>query len=269
MMNDPRLCANCRSEVSGKYCSHCGQDCRKKLPDLVTFLRESFSDYFDVDSRILRSLRELFFSPGTMTANYLDGKRQRYLPPFNLFFAVSLTFLFTLSHTPGLLIHIDWYGVSITTLPVRDVQFTSGEYLPKFLRSIVAALGEKATTTRDFRIFEHVGGAILCLVPLFSFLLKFFYPSRRIIEHLVFSLHLYSGCLVILFPGIIPISSVRFHDAFNFLLNGVVLWFLYRMLRKVYTGSSLRTLGFLIVFVGFHIFGMIMITVVIARTFLI
>lgn len=85
-----RLCPNCGAPVHGPYCYACGQSEK----GMVRNLSEVFSDLsdivFNVDSRIFRSLFDLYFRPGYLTTEYIAGRRARYVTPLRLFFVMSV-----------------------------------------------------------------------------------------------------------------------------------------------------------------------------------
>lgn len=104
MAEDKYACLNCGATLpkGAGWCPWCGQ---KVLRTLVPTFRELLSDsietFFNIDSRIWRTVGALF-RPGALTLAWLQGKRARYYPPFRIFFVVALAYfaLDTLIHTP-------------------------------------------------------------------------------------------------------------------------------------------------------------------------
>lgn len=80
-----RECQNCETPlpVNARYCPRCGQRNRAGIPTLGEFLADGFRDFFNVDSRFWRTVRDLFV-PGKMTLAWFRGQRQRYLPPLRV-----------------------------------------------------------------------------------------------------------------------------------------------------------------------------------------
>ncbi|HEX8904559.1 MAG TPA: DUF3667 domain-containing protein [Longimicrobiaceae bacterium] len=93
---DVAACPSCGAAMQGDYCPKCGE---RRLEEehfsFRHFVREAGEEVFDLDSRALRSLRLLLFSPGTLTLEHLGGRRRRYLGPMRLFLAVFALVLFT------------------------------------------------------------------------------------------------------------------------------------------------------------------------------
>jgi len=87
-------CGNCASPLYGGYCYRCGQPEK----GMIRSLREVGSDLadiiFNVDSRIFRSIFDLYFRPGFLTTEYCAGRRVRYVTPFRLFFVLCVLSIF-------------------------------------------------------------------------------------------------------------------------------------------------------------------------------
>ncbi len=90
-------CANCGAERSGPFCSRCGQndrDYQRALPPLVSeLLREAF----ELDSRLVRTLRLLLFRPGELALEFSRNRRASYVSPIRLYLFISILFFFLLS----------------------------------------------------------------------------------------------------------------------------------------------------------------------------
>lgn len=98
-MNARAECKNCGAELSGAYCSACGQTADTNVPSLWGLLVDAFCDLYDFDSRVWRSLGLLAFKPGALTREFLAGRRARYVPPFRLYLTLSVVF-FVLASLP-------------------------------------------------------------------------------------------------------------------------------------------------------------------------
>ena len=91
-----RTCANCGSSATGQYCATCGQ--QQSYPmTMFAFLRRSLAEVVDLDGRMLRTIRD-YVPPGTVTKQYLAGKRRRYIRPVRLYLAMSFVFFILLAY---------------------------------------------------------------------------------------------------------------------------------------------------------------------------
>jgi hypothetical protein len=91
-------CQNCGAKLVGDYCHECGQHGHVHR-SVLHVIEEVFHGITHFDSRTWRSLPMLAFRPGTLTRDYVMGKRARYVPPFAMFlfsiFAMFLVFAFS------------------------------------------------------------------------------------------------------------------------------------------------------------------------------
>jgi len=88
----PPRCLNCGRVLHGQYCGICGQRSGSRLISLWGLVTEGLGDLLDMDSRLWRTLRALLLRPGYLTAEYLEGRRARFMPPFRMYLAFSLLF---------------------------------------------------------------------------------------------------------------------------------------------------------------------------------
>jgi hypothetical protein len=71
------------------------------------FVRTVADDQFGVDSKLPRTLGALFFKPGLLTREFMDGRIARYIPPFRLYLLSSVLFFVLLSFVS---VRQDWGG---------------------------------------------------------------------------------------------------------------------------------------------------------------
>jgi hypothetical protein len=86
----PPMCANCGAPQLGPFCYACGQTAKGPVRYLPEVLEDLADLAFNVDSRIFRSLWDLYLRPGYMTVQYFAGHRARYVSPFRLFFFLCI-----------------------------------------------------------------------------------------------------------------------------------------------------------------------------------
>lgn len=95
-----RTCYNCGHVYTGRVCPQCGQAGTWKRYTWWQAFR-NFLDIWGLGNRpMFRTLKELFWRPGYMIRDYLDGHRQFYFPPFKLL-AVSVALLIFTSWLTG------------------------------------------------------------------------------------------------------------------------------------------------------------------------
>lgn len=89
-----KTCLNCKHVVENKFCPNCGQkneDTRKTFHHLFIHFFEDLTHY---ENAFWKTIRDLLVKPGSLTCEYLSGKRLTYLAPVKLYIFISfVTFL--------------------------------------------------------------------------------------------------------------------------------------------------------------------------------
>ncbi|MGE0532522.1 MAG: DUF3667 domain-containing protein [Hyphomonadaceae bacterium] len=85
-------CANCGAAITGRFCSNCGQHAHPKRK-LTGVIGEFLYGLWNFDTKAWRTFPMLILRPGTLTRNYVYGKRARYLAPLTMFL-FSIFFMF-------------------------------------------------------------------------------------------------------------------------------------------------------------------------------
>jgi len=103
-------CLNCKQPISNKdnFCSNCGQ-VNDILPlSIKQFISEFFAGFFSFDSRFFKTFIPLLFKPGKVSQDYIEGKRRRYVNPFQLYLHVTILFFLI----TGIFSAIDEYKIT-------------------------------------------------------------------------------------------------------------------------------------------------------------
>jgi hypothetical protein len=90
-------CLNCGDGTYGEYCPACGQRKTEILVSVRTMVAEVLEDEFILNRRLPRTLFNLFFRPGFLTLEHVNGRVVRYIPPFKLYLVSSVVFFLLLS----------------------------------------------------------------------------------------------------------------------------------------------------------------------------
>ncbi|TAM97673.1 MAG: DUF3667 domain-containing protein [Chitinophagaceae bacterium] len=91
-LRNENICLNCGAEVSGRFCSECGQENREPRESFGELLYHFFSDFTHFDSKFFTTIKDLVIHPGFLTTQYLEGKRMRYLHPIRMYIFISFLF---------------------------------------------------------------------------------------------------------------------------------------------------------------------------------
>lgn len=176
-------CPNCGAVLLGSHCHECGQ---KKIHQselaVKRFLGRVFSDFVDLESnKIVKTLSALILRPGSLTVEYLAGRRGNYISPVKLYLTFSaIYFVFAwsvLSEVRG--------GSDQRTArhPVTIAMARQRGMDPAVLADKIFQKAEKYATA--FRFFSVlISGTFLAAL--------YFRMRKYYVEHLIFSLYYYS-----------------------------------------------------------------------------
>ena len=92
-------CDDCGAEVSGRYCSNCGQPTHTHRT-LLHLGEEILHGVMHFDSRIWRTLPLLAANPGRLTREWVLGKRTRYVSPLAMYLFTVFVMFMILSFLP-------------------------------------------------------------------------------------------------------------------------------------------------------------------------
>ncbi|MCB0279756.1 MAG: DUF3667 domain-containing protein [Calditrichaeota bacterium] len=238
-LNQYKSCSNCGTELHGNYCSSCGQ---KQNSDyrIRHFLSESIEDYFNVDGKILTTIKILLSRPGQLSSDHYQGKRIRYIKPFQMFLISYLLF---------------W--VAAVSRGIYD--FTLQEYLnwpppsTELVRQFVqTALTKSSMTYAQYEAIFNANsdflrkGLIAILIPLLalaSWLLNY-KQKRYYIQHLIFAIHFFT--FYWFYVAIANLPLVRLVEYLGFwadtvlfyINNSVIFLYMFLSIRRIYPYSK-------------------------------
>ena len=90
-------CPNCGDVRSGRFCAACGQNDRSYVRGLGAVAWDLCRDSFEVDSRLIRTLKLLLFRPGSLTIEFSANRRAGYMSPVRLYLFAGFLFVLVLS----------------------------------------------------------------------------------------------------------------------------------------------------------------------------
>lgn len=100
-LREDNECQNCGRIVEEVYCPRCGQkntETRQSFGHLVAHFAEDLTHY---DGAFWKTIKYLLFRPAFLTKEYLQGKRQAYVPPVKLYIFIALVTFFIPGLIPG------------------------------------------------------------------------------------------------------------------------------------------------------------------------
>lgn len=164
-----KRCKNCDTPLESTYCPECGQRDVDLEQPFMRLMSDALRDTFDVDGRAARTLSTLLRRPGTLTSEYLAGRRRLYSPPFRTYLVISVLFFLLTEWIVG-----------------QGLLLTQGQTL-------------ETDAEGQARLFaDYVPRLMFVLLPVFALLLKTAFRTRRYFDHLIHALHLHSAAFIVL-----------------------------------------------------------------------
>ena len=155
----PDTCDNCRAPLAGPYCHDCGQTARTPIQPTRQLLAALGRELFDLDNRLVRSVKALIFRPGFLTVEYVAGRRKTWTTPLQLYLLSALIYF----------VVAEWSGTSsFLFITATDENTLIVEWLPRILFLVIPAFA-----FFDWLLFDR--------------------SSRLWAENLIFSIHLHAG----------------------------------------------------------------------------
>jgi len=256
-------CPSCGRALQERFCPHCGE--KKFDPDHLT-LRHFFEQVVEVfthaDNRFFRSFKLLITRPGFLTNEYMNGRRKPYLQPVQLFLVANLLFFFVQTFsvlqplTTALWLHTHNMPYQERAQKIVDEEI-SRQHLT--LEEYSARFNAKEETESK--------AWVIVMVPCLAVVLALVYvrKHRVLVKHLVFSFHFHAFALLVLAAMGVLLSPIAFalssplrqseaqvylpwvDRALTMVLGAVLIYYLYRSIRAVY--SSGKAASFLLAWV--------------------
>ncbi|MCX6271674.1 MAG: DUF3667 domain-containing protein [Bacteroidetes bacterium] len=153
-----KICPNCQfnSQLNFRYCPKCGQKWLEESEfSFRHFFWDSLGDYFHVDGKFIHSIYPLILKPGEITRDFLQGKRERFLPPFKMFLFISVLYFITINLTSKTEVNIS-PGTGNNIVLTGD---TSGDAIkgPTNLRASVSFLGKTLSVDSARMLIKEKG----------------------------------------------------------------------------------------------------------------
>jgi hypothetical protein len=233
-------CRSCGAELNGKYCSACGEkkfDLKHDL-SIVKFIENSIDIYIHFDAKFFKTLKNLFFYPGSLSKYFITGRRVFYMKPMQLFVLASVLFYFLLPGTNAYyagvydlngkfgLENILMYN-SLNKINEKIIKYKATE------ERVTIALFKKMSSSSKLFLF--------IIFPVWALaLFALFYKSNSYyISHLVFALHSYTFWIIIHMLYLFVLSKFRHNIPLSYIVPLFITFavYLFFAIRKFYQNA--------------------------------
>lgn len=236
-------CKNCQAEVTGAYCSNCGQ---RKEVGKVTF-KETFQDFvdmvFSVNAPLMKTQKLLVTNPGKLFREYLSGKRKSYYKPVSFFIITTVIYILLRS-----LMQYDPMATSVEQNPENfhaTLFVNAGKYMVTNINNImflfVFTMGiflktffhKKNSFAEYIAISFYLVGVYSIVATIVMFYLNYVDPSLRMVPVAIFTFYiLYAltsyfenkSVLMIVKIVIAYLLSFAFYAVLGYSLSLLIVW---------------------------------------------
>ncbi len=221
-------CASCGRALKGYYCHHCGEKRLQRSDYTIShFFKHIFEGMTNLNGNFFSTCRLLYTKPGTLTSEYMAGRRKNYLKPVQVFLIANV-FYFLLAS----------FGIVQTFNTPLQSHLSSGNFWHKELAGEMVSeeIESRETSFSDYSaLFNRVADTqsktlIFIMVPPFAFALHILVrrKSEFFIRSLVFSSHFFAYTLTAVIVAIVFLSILIniWHAIFglSFLESISVFW---------------------------------------------
>jgi len=70
-----KICLNCGTEITDRFCPHCGQENIEPKQSVWHLINHFFSDITHFDGKFFITVKDLFAKPGFLSKEYMAGRR--------------------------------------------------------------------------------------------------------------------------------------------------------------------------------------------------
>lgn len=210
-------CPSCGAvAASGAFCAGCGESLHAAQHlRLGHFLHEAFHFQTHLDNKVVRTLKPLILQPGLLTQAWLQGQRQPYAKPIQLFVVLNLVF-FLLASTLGVqLIAVDANSVRLGMPGLSVVQLEAQ-------RARLGLSPEHYAWAFNLALEPHKKWLFLLWMGLIAAVMQALHPRRALVGHLVFAIHF--SCLLFLYLVLLGmVQAVALQTPWGLIPNYILL----------------------------------------------
>lgn len=164
-------CPNCGAERRGDWCHTCGQKNVHERLSVRSIFADMLDHVFNLDSKILSTLRGMTLRPGRTARSYIEGRRARYANPLR--YCIAFVALYFIVRT--------YFGIGIMDDLPGVLDYAEEGSAQEALQQYMAE--------RTGRIVDWVA---IGVAPLLALVLRIFFrnPEANIAERLAFAFFL-------------------------------------------------------------------------------
>ncbi len=206
---DNKNCINCNAELSGSYCSSCGQKAEVNRITFKTLFQDYLGRLFGLDTKFLRTVKDLATNPGIVARSFNEGNRVKYMGPVAFFFIITTLYLLSFSIL----------GVSI-----EEFMLSSSNEMQELSNPSASnrelALRQKMMKTIMSTISENMRIMSFLIIPFLGIVGKWFYRKSGLnfLEHTTNAFYMLGQGSILAILTVIIFKTTAYNASFHVLL---------------------------------------------------
>lgn len=158
-------CLNCGSQLTGKYCPHCGQKADTPRITFHYLVEEFLHAFIHADKGLLTLIKRLAINPGRVATDYVEGRRKSYFNPFG-FLTICIAISFPI------------YNLVKPSQDLPQPDFENMNMIPAELDVLALNAKERAQAVQHF-FNKNINLISVFVAPYFAFMLWLFFRRRK------------------------------------------------------------------------------------------
>jgi hypothetical protein len=259
-----KVCANCGLQLQAAYqfCPQCGQKDHDLNVSISHLIGEAIEGFLHLDSKSFQTVRKLVLKPGFLTAEYIKGRRVRYVAPVRLYVFISFVFFLLLGLPDGkhskskeddpVGFSISYYGIkSLDLRGFTQIQIDSvmkkHDLNPTMINTYVlrqlVRIGSGGKEEFSHVLMKAISYMMFALMPVFALFVYVLHRKKelRYISTLIFSVHFHCFAFLILILCILVNRFIGISELF-YAVPIIFPMYLFLAFRHVYGNSRFVTL---------------------------
>lgn len=198
------ICVSCKSSLTGKFCSNCGEKSGTPKITFKSTIHSSLTTITNMDKGFLYNIKNLTIKPKVIVQEYINGKRKGIFNPISF-----------------LIISITAYLILESVLKPNNI--ATQEQIKTFKEELSFKIGSSGGQfIKDYFKFFW----ILNILPL-SILTKIFFKRFNLAEHITINSFIL-GYITLIF-GSISLITFKYSLIFNPVIYIALIWYIYRV----------------------------------------
>jgi len=225
-------------------------------------LGEAIEGFLHLDSKSFQTVRKLAFKPGFLTAEYIKGRRVRYVAPVRLYVFISFIFFLLLGFPDGkqskpkeddhLGFYISYYGIKSSDLrgftqtqidSVMKMHDLKPTIINTYILRQMVRIGSGGKEEFVHLLKKAVSNMMFALMPVFALFVYILHRKKelRYISTLIFSVHFHCFAFLILILCMLINRFAGISELF-YAVPIIIPMYLFLAFRYMYGNSRFVTL---------------------------